>query len=74
MGRRGRKRHLDVEAHYWELLAAGVGTVAAWRAVGITRKTGYRWRSESGGLGPLELAEFGAVEPVSLGSSPDPPR
>lgn len=50
MGRRGPKRQLDVEARYWELLAAGVGTVEACRAVGITRKTGYRWRAERGGL------------------------
>ncbi|WP_433782183.1 IS30 family transposase [Actinomycetospora sp. CA-101289] len=57
MGRRGPKRQLDVEARYWELLAAGVGTVEACRAVGITRKTGYRWRAERGGLVPLELAE-----------------
>ena len=55
MGRRGPKRQLDVEARYWELLAAGVGTVEACRAVGITRKTGYRWRAERGGLAPLEL-------------------
>ena len=57
MGRRGPKRQLDMEARYWELLAAGVGTVEACRAVGITRKTGYRWRAERGGLAPLELAE-----------------
>jgi hypothetical protein len=57
MGRRGPKRQLDVEARYWELLAAGVGTVEACRAVGITRKTGYRWRAERGGLAPLELGE-----------------
>jgi hypothetical protein len=57
MGRRGPKRQLDVEARYWELLAAGVGTVEACWAVGITRKTGYRWRAERGGLAPVELAE-----------------
>ena len=42
MGRRGRKRQLEIEAEYWQLLKAGVGTVAACRLVGITRKTGYR--------------------------------
>jgi transposase, IS30 family len=57
MGRRGRKRQLDVEARYWELLQSGVGTVEACRMVGITRKTGYRWRAERGGLAPLELSE-----------------
>jgi hypothetical protein len=40
MGRRGRKRQLDVETEYWQLLKAGVGTVAACGIVGITRKTG----------------------------------
>lgn len=57
MGRRGRKRQLDVEARYWELLDSGVGTVAACRAVGITRKTGYRWRAEADGVVPARLAE-----------------
>ena len=57
MGRRGRKRQLEVEGRYWQLLQSGVGTVAACRAVGITRKTGYRWRAEVGGLAPVRLAE-----------------
>lgn len=57
MGWRGPKRQLHVEARYWELLAAGVGPVEACRTVGITRKTGYRWRAGRGGLAPLELAE-----------------
>ncbi len=57
MGRRGRKRQLDVESRYWELLRSGTGTVAACKAVGITRKTGYRWRAESGGIPPARLAE-----------------
>jgi transposase, IS30 family len=57
MGRRGRKRQLEVEAEYWQLLKAGVGTVAACRLVGITRKTGYRWRAENGGIPPVRLAE-----------------
>ena len=55
MGRRGRKRQLDVETRYWRLLAAGVGTVEACRQVGITRKTGYRWRTEHGGVPPERL-------------------
>jgi IS30 family transposase len=59
MARRGRKRQLEVEAEYWRLLASGVGTVAACAAVGITRKTGYRWRAESGGLPPDRLREVG---------------
>lgn len=57
MGRRGRKRQLEVESEYWQLLKAGVGTVTACRMVGITRKTGYRWRAENGGIPPVRLAE-----------------
>ena len=57
MARRGKKRQLDVEARYWRLLAAGVGTVEACRQVGVTRKTGYRWRAEAGGVTPVQLAE-----------------
>src|SRR5919202_2757018 len=57
MGRRGRKRQLDVEARYWQLLVSGVGTVEACRLVGITRKTGYRWRAEHGGVPPDRLEE-----------------
>jgi IS30 family transposase len=57
MARRGRKRQLDVEARYWQLLLSGVGTVEACRLVGIGRKTGYRWRAENGGVPPVRLAE-----------------
>jgi IS30 family transposase len=57
MGRRGRKRQLDVESRYWQLILAGVGTVEACRAVGVGRKTGYRWRAEVGGSAPLMLHE-----------------
>ena len=57
MGRRGRKRQLEVEARYWQLIESGVGTVEACRRVGITRKTGYRWRAESGGVIPDRLSE-----------------
>lgn len=57
MGRRGRKRRLEVEARYWQLVQSGVGTVTACRQVGITRKTGYRWRAEAGGVVPLRLAD-----------------
>ena len=59
MGRRGRKRQLEVESEYWHLLKTGVGTVAACRIVGITRKTGYRWWAENGGIPPVRLAETG---------------
>ncbi|WP_425580583.1 IS30 family transposase, partial [Streptosporangium amethystogenes] len=55
--RRGPKRRLDVESEYWRLVLSGVGTVDACRAVGIGRKTGYRWRAENGGLPPARLAE-----------------
>ncbi|MFC6020678.1 IS30 family transposase [Plantactinospora solaniradicis] len=57
MGRRGRKRQLDVEARYWQLLLSGIGTVQACRMVGITRKTGYRWRAENGGVPPTRIDE-----------------
>ena len=57
MGRRGRKRKLDLESEYWKLLQSGVGTVAACKLLGIGRKTGYRWRAENGGLPPARLAE-----------------
>ena len=57
MGRRGRKRRLDVESEYWRLLLSGVGTVEACQRVGIGRKTGYRWRAENGDLCPAALSE-----------------
>ena len=57
MARRGKKRQLEVESRYWQLLQSGVGTVEACRRVGITRKTGYRWRAEVGGVTPLRLAD-----------------
>lgn len=57
VGRRGKKRQLEVEARYWQLLATGLGTVEACRQVGITRKTGYRWRAEAGEVTPIRLAE-----------------
>jgi IS30 family transposase len=57
MGRRGRKRMLDIESAYWRLVLSGVGTVEACRQVGIGRKTGYRWRAENGGLPPATLSE-----------------
>ena len=57
MGRRGRKRRLDLESEYWALLANGVGTVQACKLLGIGRKTGYRWRAENGGLAPERLPE-----------------
>jgi len=50
MGGRGRKRDLDREVQYWDYLASGVGTVEACRLVGVSRKTGYRWRAEMGGV------------------------
>jgi IS30 family transposase len=57
VGRRGRKRQLDLESEYWKLLQSGVGTVASCKLLGIGRKTGYRWRAENGGLPPGRLAE-----------------
>jgi IS30 family transposase len=57
MSRRGRKRRLDVEQEYWQLVLAGVGTVEACKRLGIGRKTGYRWRAENGGLPPAALSE-----------------
>jgi IS30 family transposase len=57
LGIRGRKRQLVVEDDYWGLILDGVGTVEACRQVGIGRKTGYRWRTERGGLAPLRMGE-----------------
>ncbi|MEU6950645.1 IS30 family transposase [Streptomyces sp. NPDC046316] len=57
MARVGRKRRLEVEAEYWRLLQSGVGTVEACKQLGIGRKTGYRWRSENGGLPPERVSE-----------------
>lgn len=45
MARRGRKRQLDTETVYWQLIQSGTGTVEACKIVGIGRKTGYRWRA-----------------------------
>ena len=50
MARRGRKRRLELESRYWQLLLAGAGTFKACEIVGIGRKTGYRWRAENGCL------------------------
>jgi transposase, IS30 family len=57
MARRGRKRRLELETRYWQLLLSGMGTFKACEIVGIGRKTGYRWRAENGGLPPARLAE-----------------
>ena len=61
MGRRGRKRQLELESR---VLAVDPGRGRDGRgvpAVGIGRKTGYRWRAERGGLPPARLGEAGAV-------------
>jgi transposase, IS30 family len=52
MGRRGRKRQLDVESEYWQLLKTGVGTVAACRIVGSPARP-----ATGGGVPPVRLAE-----------------
>ena len=57
MARRGRKRRLEIETQYWQLILSGMGTVEACQAVGVGRKTGYRWRAENGGLPPALVAE-----------------
>jgi IS30 family transposase len=57
MTRRGRKRRLVLEDDYWRLILDGVPTVKACRQLGIGRKTGYRWRSEAGGIPPTRVAE-----------------
>ena len=57
MARRGKKRRLGLEDEYWKLIADGVGTVAACKQLGIGRKTGYRWRAETGGLPPQRDSE-----------------
>ena len=50
MARRGRKRNLERERLYWDLLAWGLGTVQACRQVGIGSRTGLGWRRENGGF------------------------
>lgn len=62
MARRGRKRNLEKERLYWDLLASGLGTVEACRQVGIGRRTGLRWRRENGGVRPRRRV----VEPAPL--------
>lgn len=57
MTRRGRKRRLVLEDEYWKLILDGVPTVEACRQLGIGRKTGYRWRTEAGGIPPARVAE-----------------
>jgi len=61
MARRGRKRNLEKERLYWDLLASGLGTVQACRQVGIGRRTGLRWRRENGGF----RRDLGAGAPVA---------
>jgi len=46
MAKRGRKRDLNRELRYWELVSQGIGTIEACQLVGVSRKTGYRWRAE----------------------------
>jgi IS30 family transposase len=55
--RRGPKRRLGVEDEFWKLVRDGGATGAACVAVGIGRKTGYRWRSENGGSPPVRLSQ-----------------
>ena len=50
MARQGRKRNLEKERPYWDLLASGSGTFEACRQVGVGRRTGLRWRRENGGF------------------------
>jgi transposase, IS30 family len=57
MGRRGRKRRLDLEDECWSLILAGVGTVEACRRVGLRRKTSFRWRKERDGVAPVRLLD-----------------
>jgi len=46
-----------LEEEYWKLIADGVGTVMACHQLCIGRKTGYRWRAETGGLAPQRDSE-----------------
>jgi IS30 family transposase len=39
------------------MILGGVPTVEACRELGIGRKTGYRWRTEAGGIPPARVAE-----------------
>jgi IS30 family transposase len=57
MGRRGRKRLLNVEGEYWKPILAGVGPIEAARQIGIARTTGFRWGAERGGVARLRMLE-----------------
>jgi len=61
MVRGGRKRSLEKERLYWDLLASGLGTVQVCRQVGIGRRTGLRWRRENGGF----RRDLGGSAPVT---------
>jgi IS30 family transposase len=54
-GRLGCPRQLKRE--FWRLIASGMQSDAASRAVGLTRTTGIRWFGEAGGMPPIDLAE-----------------
>jgi IS30 family transposase len=45
------------EDEFWKLVGDGGASGAACVAVGIGRKTGYRWRSENGGSPPVRLSQ-----------------
>jgi hypothetical protein len=51
MGRRGRKRQLEMEARYWQLVQSGVGMVAACRQMiqGEATSSGANGLSRSAG-------------------------
>lgn len=64
--RGGERRGPEDGEKYWRLLTSGVGTAAACRAVGITRKIGYRWRAENGWRAAGPSRRGGANEPLPL--------
>jgi hypothetical protein len=69
MGRRGSKRRLAVEDEYRRLIGSGLGTVEAWRRVGIGRHTGYRWRAERGGMQPAYASRRSSTLCPSISAS-----
>jgi len=69
MAKRGRKRDLNRELRYWELLSQGIGTVEACRLVGVSRKTGCRWRAEMGGCADQEAGHLVRSLPVLVRTS-----
>ena len=70
-----------VQREFWRLIATGVTTVEARRAVGVSWPVGARWFRHAGGMPPLSLDEptgrylsFAEREEIALLQGPGPGR